>query len=262
MKHIVLGATGRLAKEVIVKLRVREIEPLLVSSKNEASILSLSSISDVPCVIYDFMSASRPGSIGDVALEDKIRHKALMIPLDKIKRYIYISSAGELYKGKGSIKHQDDWRLPPELGPYALRKLEVERLLLTSLGDKARVLRVTNIYGGNFKSKGLGVVDNWLAWFIEGRQPDITTVIDTHRNYIHVDCVVEEIISEVEEECVVVLDTDDYFFLSDIYDMIFNQELTFSKVEKKFDLSFIAKRKKPHLQRYIRAIKNGDLHLQ
>lgn len=262
MTHIILGATGRLAKELTENLRSRGIAPLLVSSKNKDSINSLSSIRYKACVVYDFMSASRPGFIGDIALEDEIRDQVMAIPFSNIHRYIYISTAGELYKGKGMIKHPDDWQLKPEIGAYAKRKLDVERLLLNTMGDKARILRVTNIYGGTFKSTGLGVVDNWLESYKEGRRPNITSTVDTFRNYIHVDCVIEEITSQIEGERLVILDTEDYYFLSDLHKMIFNEELLMSRTEIQFDLSIVAKRKKTQLQQYIKAKKKGGLRLQ
>ncbi len=252
MKHIVLGANGRIAKELILRLTLLGIAPIKVSSKLPESIEEIAKIpEEKKLVIYDFMSASRPRYEGCSTFEDDTRAKILAYGSERIFKYVYVSSAGELYKGNGMIRSLEDIVNSRLISKYAKRKLEVEKTIVNRFKIAAKVLRVTNVYGGHFKSKGLGVVDNWLDDKKSGHRPQITAEIDTYRNYIHVDFVIDEIMSDDRIGSTIVLDTNDYFYLSEIYSMIFSQNVSFQKSENVFDLSNISFRRPAFLGNYI-----------
>ena len=112
----------------------------------------------------------------------------------QVDSVLYLSST-RLYQGKTAVAREDDLITMSPLNPdhlYNISKLMGESIALAS-GRTARVVRLSNVYGEDFKS------DNFLSSVIRdaitGGKLALRTSADSAKDYVSVDDVVEVLIN-------------------------------------------------------------------
>lgn len=260
MEVILLGSSGRLAKEFIVELNTLGIKYHSVTSKDRSTLNIFSELKSGPFRIYDFMSSLRPNSkTGNTEIEKEIRLMVFSLEKILIEKYIFISTAGELYKTKGKVNSVNDILSISNRSIYANHKLEIENAVIARFNKQAKILRVTNIYGGRFKSRGLGVVDNWLSNQQNLEPPLIHSDINTFRNFVEVQSVLNKLLN-YNSDLIEIVASKDYYYLNEIHKLIFDTDLVFKYQEQKFDLSSICHESESCLKEYILKRRKKDFN--
>jgi len=118
---------------------------------------------EIDIVIYLAWDSTPYSSLNEaVASNNLVVLKAYLLQLSdtNMKKFIFISSAGAIYKSEQPIVFNEKSDFSYD-SPYAKEKLEAEKIILTKYLDKISVvvLRPSNVYGpGQLLKKGMGII--------------------------------------------------------------------------------------------------------
>lgn len=120
------------------------------------------------------------------------------IPLLKIRKFVFISSAGAIYGSSNSLNLEDSQIIP--VTQYGKEKLKAEFLLIKNISkDKLLICRVTNPFGFHILPKnGIGFIDQSINTALENGSVNVFGSGAIERDYIHIRNVCEAICGLVE----------------------------------------------------------------
>lgn len=212
MRIVVLGGTGFIGSNLIQSLVKTKDEIVLLSRtpkeipgvktivgdwKNSATLESLIQASDI---VYHLITATHPAHPNQTLVNDVQENVLPSIQLlgicakKKIKKLIYLSSAGTIYGVPTIIPIPENHNLNP-LSPYGLSKLAVEKYLhyFNYHQDLDYVsIRLTNPYGpGQDFQTGLGAITNFIEKTLKGIPLEVWGDGSIRRDYIYIDDVID-----------------------------------------------------------------------
>jgi UDP-glucose 4-epimerase len=119
----------------------------------------------------------------------------------KVKRIIVASSGGAIYGNSNFGFKFDENRCPQPNSNYGYIKLFMENYLSQATIDtdtKIISLRISNAYGADQKAReNFGVIPNFATSILEGRPCNVVS-LETSRDFIHIDDVVEAFIKCID----------------------------------------------------------------
>lgn len=212
MKIAILGGTGFIGKNLIDRLNrdghhlhllVRKPTELKVHEttlgdwKDEKVLEKFLAGADV---VYHLITATHPAHASQSLANDLNENVLPSMKLfeicekAKIKKLIYLSSAGTIYGNPTIVPIPESHSLNP-ISPYGMSKLFIENYLHYFHQHYAMdfvAVRLTNPYGpGQDFQQGLGAITNFIEKTLKGTPLEIWGDGSTRRDYIYIDDVVD-----------------------------------------------------------------------
>lgn len=206
MKILVLGASGFIGENLVKKLNALGHEVVTFSRRKDGDYGDESLISkkliDID-VVYHLITATHPAHANQDLIYDLNENVVKTIKLlelcvkFKIKKFIYLSSAGTVYGIPEYLPLNENHPLKP-ISPYGLGKVTVEHYLAYfnyHYGLDYITIRPTNPYGpGQDFQKGLGAITNFMEKIRHDTPLEIWGDGNVRRDYIYIDDVIDALV--------------------------------------------------------------------
>ena len=198
MPNLIVGSRGFIGQH-FVELSATQSDLLIESKSHLVNLLQ-----GVSSYEFDFvywlagsvspsMKLQRPVEMDPDYL---LLEKLLKSPLIRFKSFVFLSSGGCVYGSSPEALHESSMLSP--INDYGLLKLACEKLIVR-LCENPLILRVSNVHGPNQPTKNSqGVISHWLKAIANHEPITIYGSLESYRDFIHVDDVVNALMKSSE----------------------------------------------------------------
>lgn len=154
-------------------------------------------------IIYHLISTTNVNNSNDKIVQDiqdnligTIRLLNECVKHKKIKKIIFISSGGTVYGEKNSFPIKESSQENP-ISSYGIVKLAIEKYLALynhEYGLNYAILRISNAYGPNHKSKDQGLINVLLNKIVNNESFELYGDGNIKRDYIYIDDIINALI--------------------------------------------------------------------
>jgi len=147
----------------------------------------------VETIIYLAWSSTPFSSMVSTVTEnnvEQLKHYLKLITSSKLDRFIFISSAGALYKSNDHKIFSEETDSSEVLTPYASEKLEAEAIVNQMLDGicSTTILRPSNVYGPGQPFKlGMGLIPKLLLCAYKDEPISLYEALGSERDYLYID---------------------------------------------------------------------------